>query len=61
MRLKLEVFLRTRSLKTGPIFKAKVGVRFKLECGERDFSVLDQRLGINCDTQRDAIEITVKK
>ena len=41
MRLKLEVFFGTRLLKTGPIFKAKVGVQLKLECGlkSRGFTV----------------------
>ena len=33
VRLKLEVFWRSRLLKNSPNFKAKVWVRHKLDCG----------------------------
>ena len=33
MRLKLEVFLSSRLLRNRPNFKAKVGVKLKLEVG----------------------------
>ena len=33
VRLKLEVFLNSKLLKIGPIFKPKARVRLKLECG----------------------------